>query len=174
MTEADIEIRRIRKSDTEGFHACLDTVARETQYILIVKAPPLERTRDFVAGSVAKKLPHYVAVEHGDDGDRIVGWADILPSKAPGTEHWGSLGMGLLPGYRGRGLGERLLRACMEHARDHYEAVNLSVYHDNAPAIALYEKVGFETWGCKKRGRKHEGEYKDFVMMAYYFDESEK
>lgn len=31
----------------EGFHACLDEVAREKKYVAFQEAPPLEKTRAF-------------------------------------------------------------------------------------------------------------------------------
>lgn len=38
-----IKIVRTAESYAEGFHSCLDAVARERRHIALVQAPPLER-----------------------------------------------------------------------------------------------------------------------------------
>ena len=42
----------------------------------------------------------------------------------------------------------------------------LRVYADNAPAIALYEKFGFEIEGTHRRFAYRNGEYVDAHIMA--------
>lgn len=53
-------------------------------------------------------------------------------------------GIGVTPFGRRRGIGEQLLRRLIEQARERgARVVQLEVIEANAPAIALYEKVGF-------------------------------
>ena len=55
----------------------------------------------------------------------------------------------VVPGARRKGLGRRLVAACADLARDGwgYDDVLLEVECDNRPAVALYERVGFqELW----------------------------
>lgn len=53
------------------------------------------------------------------------------------------LGIGVDPGFRGRGIGAALLMALFEQAeRQGIRAINLSVEADN-PALRLYERFGF-------------------------------
>ena len=56
------------------------------------------------------------------------------------------LSMALLPGYRGRGVGTRLLRHLVAAAEERYAAVSLSVSAAN-PARRLYERSGFVAMG---------------------------
>ena len=87
----------------------------------------------------------------------------------PTYAHEGMLGMGLLPDYRGHGLGERLIRAALDAAtRAGFERVSLSVYASNTRAMALYRKVGFVLEGTRVRGRKLDGAYDDIHMMAFF------
>ena len=59
------------------------------------------------------------------------------------------LGIALLPEYRGRGFGRRLMTAALEAARAHgYRQVSLTVHPQN-PAIALYEACGFRKRGTR-------------------------
>jgi putative acetyltransferase len=48
--------------------------------------------------------------------------------------------------------------------------VELHVYVDNAPAIALYEKFGFEVEGMHRRFVFRNGEYVDGYSMARLFN----
>ena len=85
--------------------------------------------------------------------------------------HGGMLGMSLLPAWRGRGLGERLIRQTLEAARAFgFSRVELTVRHDNARAQALYRNVGFEVEGRKRRAVLVDGVFYDLVVMALLFD----
>jgi len=77
-----------------------------------------------------------VAVERG----RLVGLANL---GLRGESTWLG-GVGVVPDRRGSGVGEALTRMLLDQARDAgaFEMV-LEVIVENAPAIALYEKLGF-------------------------------
>jgi len=107
--------------------------------------------------------PHLVA----DDNGRVVGWCDICRETIPVYAHTGHLGMGLLPDYRGKGIGMRLLRAAIDEARAAgFERIELSVYGRNARAAELYRKAGFVHEGTRVRGKKLDGEYDDVHIMG--------
>jgi ribosomal protein S18 acetylase RimI-like enzyme len=75
--------------------------------------------------------------------------------------------MGVLPGYRGLGHGRRLAEAAIAAARQAgMERIELEVFASNVTAIRLYEKLGFQHEGVKRRGRKLDGVYDDHVLMA--------
>jgi ribosomal protein S18 acetylase RimI-like enzyme len=57
-------------------------------------------------------------------------------------------GMGVVPERRGAGIGEQLTRRLVENARDRgVRRVTLEVLEQNAPAIAIYRRVGFAELG---------------------------
>lgn len=79
--------------------------------------------------------------------------------------------MGLVPDYRGQGLGRRLIDAALDKARqERFIRVELSVHADNARAIALYEKVGFLPEGVLRRSVLIDGRFIDTVTMAIMLD----
>jgi ribosomal protein S18 acetylase RimI-like enzyme len=62
--------------------------------------------------------------------------------------------IGTAADQRGRGLGKELLNAFMESSRAKgYRSVILSVEVENEPAIAMYEKAGFEIIKTFSEGR---------------------
>ncbi|MFK0163318.1 GNAT family N-acetyltransferase [Rhizobium sp. NPDC090279] len=163
---ADITILPIASEHIEGFHKALDTVAREREYLAMLEAFPLEETRAFVLGMIAKGNPQFVALAGGN----VVGWCDISRHTFPSHAHAAWLGMGIIPAYRSQGLGRRLIETTIRAAGDAgIERVELSVYADNARAIALYEKVGFVREGLARKAVRIDGRYKDKIHMAIIF-----
>lgn len=163
-TEA-IQIVPISEEHIESLHRCLDTVARERRYLGGVKAPPIESTRQFVLSNMRSRAPQYIAVEDGS----VVGWCDITPKKGEGFTHCGTLGMGVLPDYRGKRIGTRLMEDALLAAKKlGFERIELEVYASNVPAIRLYEKRGFICEGVKRKARKLDGVFDDIMVMALF------
>jgi RimJ/RimL family protein N-acetyltransferase len=149
----------------KSFHEALSTVANERIYIEMVEAPPIEEVSSFQSGLIAKNGPVYYAINN----DRVVGWCDVFPESNPRQSHRGGLGMGLIPEFRGQGLGSQLLSAVLDHAKKFgLEKVELHVYTSNIAAIALYKKFGFEQEGLIKKYRKVDGQYFDCLAMAKF------
>ena len=78
-------------------------------------------------------------------------WYRLFSADNPGygfiDEETPELSIAVVPSKRGTGLGSELLAALMKRARaDGYEAISLSVEKDN-PAVALYERHGFQRVG---------------------------
>ncbi len=148
-----------------SFHETLSAVAKERVYIEMIEAPPLEKVSKFQSDLIGKNGPVYYALS----GDRVIGWCDVFPEENPRQSHRGSLGMGLLPEYRGQGLGSKLLSSVLDHAkRFGLEKVELNVYTSNLPAIALYKKFVFEEEGLIKKYRKLDGQYFDCLAMGKF------
>ena len=60
--------------------------------------------------------------------------------------------IGVLSEYRKRGIGKGLFEAVFQYMRENgVGALNLEVREDNIPAIRLYEKLGFEKVGVRKK-----------------------
>jgi ribosomal-protein-alanine N-acetyltransferase len=70
----------------------------------------------------------------------------------------------LLPQYRGKGLGEALLRNVMQYALEHgAETVTLEVRVSNQIAQNLYRKLGFQNGGIRKS--YYTDNYEDALVM---------
>ena len=68
---------------------------------------------------------------------------------------------------RRRGIGKMLLERIIDICRDKCTFVTLEVRKSNAPAILLYEKLGFETLGIRKNF--YEKPTEDAVIMTLTF-----
>jgi putative acetyltransferase len=82
--------------------------------------------------------------------------------------HVGSIGMAVRDDWQGRGVGTALMEAALDLADNwlNLTRIELRVYTDNAAAIALYEKFGFEVEGTHRRLAFRNGEYVDGYSMA--------
>jgi ribosomal protein S18 acetylase RimI-like enzyme len=163
---ASVEIVPITQDHIESFHRALDFVARERRYLSFLEAPPLPSVRAFVLDNISHGHPQWVAVSAG----QVVGWCDVVPKPRPIYAHVGVLGIGLLPEFRGQGLGGRLIRQTLAAARAFgLTRVELSVRESNEGAIALYKRIGFEIEGLQRNATRVEGVYENVVLMAILF-----
>jgi RimJ/RimL family protein N-acetyltransferase len=162
-----IEIVPIAQSHIAGFHRALDIVARERRYLAFLEAPPIEATRAFVLGNIKRGRLQFVAVSA--EGE-VVGWCDVTPLDRPTQAHRGVFGVGLLPRFRGQGIGTRLIQSALAAARAFgLHRVELTVRETNIGAIELYKKTGFEIEGVQRDAVLVDGAYEDVVCMAMVF-----
>ncbi|NWK57422.1 GNAT family N-acetyltransferase [Verrucomicrobiaceae bacterium N1E253] len=162
-----VNIEFASEARADSFWSALDEVAREEKYLIFIKGPNRTGTRDFVREIIQKGWSQYYAVSD----DRVVGWCDITRYERAGLGHVGHLGMGVIQEFRGKGIGRKLLQVTLDDAfAKGVERVELEVFSSNARARALYLDMGFEWEGCKKRGRCHDGEYEDIVIMGLLRD----
>ena len=76
----------------------------------------------------------------------------------------------ILPEQRGKKLGEKLMRAAMETAKDNgATAMTLEARVSNTPARNLYEKLGFKYGGIRKS--YYSDNFEDAIVMWVNFDE---
>jgi len=99
----------------------------------------------------------------------VVGNLGLHPvSKSPRRRHVGTLGMAVRDDFQRRGVGSALLAAAIDLADNWigYARLELTVYTDNAAAIALYRNFGFELEGTARQYALRDGEFVDALMMA--------
>jgi L-phenylalanine/L-methionine N-acetyltransferase len=82
--------------------------------------------------------------------------------------HVGQIGMAVRDDWQGKGIGTALMEAALDLADNwlNLTRIELSVYTDNAAALALYEKFGFEIEGTHRRYAFRDGQYVDAYSMA--------
>ncbi len=84
-------------------------------------------------------------------------------------------GVYVAPHARGAGVGQKLMSRTLLFAEDQLKViqVNLSVNSKNPAAIALYERLGFSTFGNEKRYLVVDGEPQDEFHMVRFLDNPE-
>ena len=107
-----------------------------------------------------------VAVSATDD--TLIGHLALRRETRVHLHHTANVGIAVDEAWQGRGVGTALMRAMIETADDWLGIlrITLRVFTDNAPAIALYEKMGFEREGLLRAECFRDGVYVDAYIMA--------
>jgi putative acetyltransferase len=101
--------------------------------------------------------------------DEVVGEISLHTSPTRWRmRHVASIGMAVRDDWQGKGVGTALMEAALDLADNwlNLTRVELHVYVDNAPAIALYKKFGFDIEGTHRHFAFRNGEYAEGYSMA--------
>lgn len=106
---------------------------------------------------------HLIAVDQG-----TVIAQGSLTRYAGRRNHVAGIGMGVHDAWCGKGVGSALMRELIDAADNWLDIrrLELTVFSDNAAAIALYRKFGFATEGEHKAFALRAGQYVDALAMA--------
>ncbi|WP_053072411.1 GNAT family N-acetyltransferase [Rossellomorea marisflavi] len=161
-------IRQATESDAEAIIAIRRNTISEQEYFLTTDE---EFSLDH-AGQVKEMADRaeaggmtFVAEAEG----KVVAFLFFNRSRMKRMRHNGSFGIGILPDYRDRGLGSRMLQHLISWARDQeeIEKICLGVFATNERAIPSYKKAGFVEEGREIRQYKFDdGRYVDNVLMG--------
>ena len=156
------QIVPVTEAHAPGFNRAVDQVARERKYLSFFEGFPLEGSLDFIRQNLREGYPHFVLIDAG----QVVGWCDITSTGRGSSLHVGTLGVGLLAPYRGRGLGRQLMQTAIEAGWRKFRRIELTVNASNHNAIALYLSLGFAIEGCKRQAVLIDGRYIDLYVMG--------
>ncbi len=109
---------------------------------------------------------HRLVAVHPEE-KRVVGIVSIHCMQGR-RSHTGDIGMFVHDDYHNQGIGSALLEALLQFADNGLglQRIELTVYMDNAGAIHLYKKHGFQVEGILRCFARRDGEYVDAYMMA--------
>lgn len=125
-----------------------------------------------LADSLAPGKPDLVLVAERPDAQgvpQVVGNAGLHPvGAALRRRHAMGLGIAVHPEAQGQGVGRALMQALCDWADDWGQVlrIELTVYVDNARAIALYQQFGFRQEGRHVGFALRAGRYVDAFAMA--------
>jgi putative acetyltransferase len=99
---------------------------------------------------------------------RVVGAAGLHTEPSPRRRHCAGIGLAVHEAYQGQGVGTALLVALLDLADNWLglRRLELQVYTDNAAAVRLYEKFGFQIEGTARQFALRGGVYVDAYSMA--------
>ena len=112
--------------------------------------------------------PTTVTLGAFDVGDSLIGTVRLEAYQRLRERHKIQLtAMYVMKDYAGNGMGRRLLDDALIESRklNGIELINLTVTADNLPAVRLYSKLGFQTFGRESRAVKANLGYLDKLHM---------
>jgi putative acetyltransferase len=101
-------------------------------------------------------------------GEEILGQAGVEMRRNLRRRHAATLGMAVKTSARRQGVGSALLAASIELGEQWLgvRRMELEVYTDNEPAIAVYKKFGFSIEGTLRQYAFRNGQLVDVYVMA--------
>jgi len=139
-----IDTRQLQATDFEAIGSFAQS-AEELFYIAPSASYPWRA--DKFAEAIAERLSNTVFTDFG----AIVGFANFYDLE-PGEKAF--IGNVIVnPSFRRQGLGRHILQHMMELAftEHHFREVHLSCFSSNTPALLLYRKLGFKSYGIEQR-----------------------
>ncbi|ALF58880.1 GNAT family N-acetyltransferase [Psychrobacter urativorans] len=101
--------------------------------------------------------------------NKIIGLATLTQENGIKFSHKASLSSVFIETeFQKKGVASILLSAIIEYSEKHVEQILLTVADDNKPAIHLYKKFGFETYGIETQAMKVNGQYTDEILMKRF------
>jgi phosphinothricin acetyltransferase len=101
------------------------------------------------------------------DGDTVVGWAALSPVSERCVYGGVAENSVYVAGQaRGRGVGQRLLEELIERAEAAgIWTIQTGIFPENEASLRLHERAGFRLVGTRERLAKHDGVWRDVVML---------
>lgn len=161
------QIREIQIHDAQAFLTLCRQLDEETRYMLL---EPHERDMDKL------KQEHFIdnlaqrenqTLLLAQDRQELIGFAAIMGGAFKRNAHTASVVLGVLKAHQGKGVGTALLSHARHWAPAHHiKRLELTVMKHNVSALALYEKMGFEFEGVRKKSICVDGSFIDEYAMA--------
>jgi putative acetyltransferase len=160
---APVEVRLATREDCADLGGGMNAVVAEGRW--------LATERSVTVAELEARFG--AAFQHGhllfalEDEGEVVGALGLHPTRADGVL---SLGMWVLPAWRGRGGGRALIETAVAARPASAHKIELEVFPDNEAAIGLYEATGFEREGLRRdHYRREDGSLRSALIMARLF-----
>ena len=155
--------------DCEGIARAMKVVVDEGRWLATAPSTAVEDLEQRFRAAVEWEGHFLFLLE--DEGE-LAGAIGLHPSQAEGVL---SLGMWILPAWRGRGGGRMLIDTALAAVPGSgAHKVELEVFPDNVAAIALYDSFGFEREGLRRdHYRREDGSLRSALLMSRLYPGSE-
>jgi RimJ/RimL family protein N-acetyltransferase len=159
-----MDARAARSEDCAAIARGMKAVVDEGRWLATEPSTPVEDLEERFRAAVEWDGGLLFVLE--GEGEPV-GSLGLHPSQADGVL---SLGMWILPPWRGRGGGRLLIEAALAALPPDVHKVELEVFLDNAAAIGLYRSFGFEQEGLRRdHYRREDGSLRSALLMGRLF-----
>lgn len=114
---------------------------------------------------IPESRPLWIAEDEGE----VIGWLSLSDfyDGRPAYHATVEIGIYIKEGYRGEGLGRRLLGEAIRRAPSlGIRTLTAGVFAHNEPSLRLFESFGFERWAHYPRVAELDGVERDLVVLG--------
>jgi RimJ/RimL family protein N-acetyltransferase len=162
-----MDIRKANFDDAEKWYTLVYEVKSEDLPTLFKMTKPitLDSTKEYLK-NILENDGSFVLLCINEDS--IIGSIDVVRKKRLEECHVADIGMCIKKEYRNKGIGTKLLQEMIEICREEkkIKKIELDVFSNNVAGKKLYEKVGFEYEGRRKRSIIKDNKKIDLIMMG--------
>ena len=160
--------KRFLSIDTRILRDFINSFVAENAFLLYDKKISLSEEKDWQksrAKEIDAKTCLFITCW---DGKVMAGNSEVRLDRYK-QRHNATFDLAVRKEYRGKGLGEKLLKLAIKEAQSRLKSKNLWIEHieGNTPARKLYEKLGFREVARMDGYVKHGGRYVDRIIMQY-------
>jgi L-amino acid N-acyltransferase YncA len=155
----NVSIRKYEKNDSESVNRIWNSIVAEGA------AFPQEEELNEISGPEFFQSQTFTGVA-ADGSGTIAGVYILHPNNVGRCGHICNASYAVADSFRGKGIGELLVRHCMSQAKkEGFRILQFNaVVSSNLPALALYRKIGFTQLGTIPGGfRSKDGTYSDII-----------
>lgn len=161
-----IRVRIAMESDAADMVAFMRALSIEAPDTITHRSPPsVEEGIAFINRAAVSNRSFILLALDGDD---VVGLLDFWTGSSRETCHAARFGMSVMKDRRNQGIGRKLVETSIARASDWegFCRIEAEVAPWNAPALHLYEQLGFQREGRKSKALNIRGKPEDMLMMA--------
>jgi len=163
-----VTIRGAMVSDLEQIIRIFKLIAHEKTHFVVerVEVHMDEEKRNIRRSRGRNGL---IAVAVNQKG-HVVGFVNVIRSRRAKSRHVADIdSIGILPRYRGMGLGRELTREAIHWAhRSGIKKLSLGVFSSNIAALKLYRSMRFVLDGVIRRQYRIRNRYVDNINLAFW------
>jgi putative acetyltransferase len=159
---SEIKIRHSSGADVESI-TMLYEGENAYSYTLQLPFPSLDKWRKRLS-----ELPQGMYSLVAEMDGEIVGQIGLEAVQVPRRRHVGQIGMAVKDDFQGQGVGGKLMGAAIDLAENwlNISRIELTVFTDNEPAMALYKKYEFQIEGEGVNYAFRNGKFVNVYHMA--------
>ncbi len=163
MMSAPVQVRRAGPDDAVELTRLMSD-PEVFGNLMQLPLPSVDQWRERLAKPAGPEHLHVLAVRDG----QVVGSAGLHPVERLRRRHCAMLGISVAVMAQRQGVGTELMRTLCDYADNWGQIlrIELTVFTDNAPAIALYQRFGFRVEGTHRAYALRRGQFADVLAMA--------
>ncbi len=164
-----LTLRRVQEDDAEAMLPFLNAIGGESDFLIFEKDGcklTAEQEKSWIRAQGQKNSVFLVGILDGE----LVATAQLAAAQRNKIAHTSEMAIVVRKAYWHLGAGTALLEELIRFAKEEtlLKVIHLGVHADNARAISLYQKFGFQEIGRYPKFFQVNGSYYDEILMNLY------